>query len=75
MVVDRLGEVSEARGITRAQVALAWLLKKSAVTAPLVGATKTHHLEEAVASLSVNRCDAEMEALEAPYVPDPVAGL
>ena len=75
MVVDRLGEVSEARGITRAQTALAWMLKKPAVTSPIVGATKPAHLEEAVASLSVDLSDAEIEALEAPYVPHPVAGI
>jgi aryl-alcohol dehydrogenase-like predicted oxidoreductase len=74
-VVDRLGDVSAARGITRAQTALAWLFKKPAVTSPIVGATKPHHLEEAVASLSVNLSDSEIEALEAPYVPHPVAGI
>ena len=74
-VVDRLGEVSEARGITRAQTALAWMLKKPAVTSPIVGATKPAHLEEAVASLSVDLSDTEIEALEAPYVPHPVAGI
>ena len=75
LVVDRLGEVSAARGITRAQTALAWLLKKPAVTSPIIGATKPHHLEEAVASLSVDLSDAEIETLEAPYVPHPVAGI
>ena len=74
-VVDRLGEVAEARGITRAETALAWLLKKPGVTSPIVGATRPHHLEEAVASLSVNLSDSEIEALEAPYVPHPVAGI
>lgn len=74
-VVDRLGEISEARGITRAQTALAWLLKKPTVTSPIVGATKPHHLEEAVASLSVDLSDSEMEALEAPYIPHLVAGI
>jgi 1-deoxyxylulose-5-phosphate synthase len=75
MVVDRLGEVSAARGISRAQIALAWLLKNAVVTSPIVGATKPHHLEEAVASLAVNLSDSEVEALEAPYVPHPVAGI
>ena len=74
-IVDRLGEVSAARGIPRAQTALAWLLKKPAVTSPIVGVTNPHHLEEAVASLSVDLSDAEIEALEAPYVPHPVAGI
>jgi aryl-alcohol dehydrogenase-like predicted oxidoreductase len=74
-VVGRLGEVSAARGITRAQTALAWLLKKPAVTSPIVGVTKPHHLEEAVASLTVNLSDSEIEALEGPYIPHPVAGI
>ena len=74
-VVDRVGEIAEARGIPGAQIALAWLLHKPAVTAPIVGATKLHHLEEAVAALDVKLSDAEIEALEAPYVPHCVAGF
>ncbi len=74
-VVDRVGEVAARLGVPRAQVALAWLLHKSAVTAPIVGATKPHHLEEAVAALTVRLQDAEIEALEAPYVPHAVAGI
>lgn len=74
-VVDRLGEIANARGIPRAQIALAWLLHKPAVTAPIVGATKLHHLEEAVAALDVKLSDAEMESLEAPYVPHHIAGF
>lgn len=74
-VVDRVGEIAKARGIPRAQVALAWLLHKPAVTAPIVGATKSHHLEEAVAALDVKLSDAEIEALEAPYMPHRIAGF
>ena len=74
-VVARLGEISEARGITRAQAALAWLLAKPAVTAPIVGVTKAHHLEEAIAAVEVTLSDTEIEALEAPYTPHPVAGF
>jgi aryl-alcohol dehydrogenase-like predicted oxidoreductase len=74
-VIDRLGEIAKARGIPRAQIAVAWLLHKPAVTAPIVGATKLHHLEEAVAALDVKLSDAEIEALEAPYVPHPIAGF
>jgi 1-deoxyxylulose-5-phosphate synthase len=74
-VVDRLGEIAKARGIPHAQIALAWLLHKPAVTAPIVGATKLQHLEEAVAALDVKLSDAEMEALEAPYVPHPIVGF
>ena len=74
-VVDRLGEIAEKRGIPRAQVALAWLLAKPAVTAPIVGASKPHHLEDAVAALSVQLTPEEMKALEEPYVPHPVLGF
>ena len=74
-VVDRVGEVAETRGVTRAQIALTWLLRQPAVTAPIVGATKPHHLEEAVAAVDVKLADTEIEALEAPYVPHPVAGF
>jgi aryl-alcohol dehydrogenase-like predicted oxidoreductase len=74
-VVDRVGEVAARLGVPHAQAALAWLLHKSAVTAPIVGATKPHHLEEAVAALAVRLPDAEIEALEAPYVAHAVAGI
>jgi 1-deoxyxylulose-5-phosphate synthase len=74
-VVDRLGEVAARLGAPRAQVALAWLLHQPAVTAPIVGATKPHHLEEAVAALAVKLPDAEIEALGEPYVPHAVAGI
>jgi aryl-alcohol dehydrogenase-like predicted oxidoreductase len=74
-VVDRVGEVAEKHGIPRAQVALAWLLAKPGVTAPIVGATKAHHLEDAVAALSIKLSTEEMAALEEPYVPHPVLGF
>lgn len=74
-VIDRVGEIAEARGIPRAQIALAWLLNKPAVTAPILGATKLHHLEEAVAALDVKLSGEEIEALEAPYVPHRIAGF
>jgi aryl-alcohol dehydrogenase-like predicted oxidoreductase len=74
-VVDRLGEVAEKRGIPRAQVALAWLLSKPGVTSPIVGASKPHHLEDAVAALSVHLTPEEMTALEEHYVPHPVLGF
>jgi aryl-alcohol dehydrogenase-like predicted oxidoreductase len=74
-VIDRLGEVAEARGVPRAQVALAWLLGKPAVTAPIVGATKPHHLEDAVAALSIKLTAEEVARLEEPYVPHPVLGF
>ena len=74
-MVDRVGEIAKARGIPGAQIALAWLLHKPAVTAPIVGATKPHHLEEAVAALDVKLSDAELEALQAPYVPHRIVGF
>ena len=74
-VVDRVGEIAKARGILHAQIALAWLLHKPAVTAPIIGATKPDHLEDAVAAHDVKLSDAEIEALEAPYVPHPIAGF
>jgi aryl-alcohol dehydrogenase-like predicted oxidoreductase len=74
-VVDRLGEIAEKRGVPRAQVALAWLLSKPGVTAPIVGATKPNHLEDAVAALSVHLTPEEIKALEEPYVPHPVLGF
>jgi aryl-alcohol dehydrogenase-like predicted oxidoreductase len=74
-VVDRVGEVAARLGVPRAQVALAWLLHQPVVTAPIVGATRPHHLEEAVAALSVSLPPAEIAALEAPYAPHAVAGI
>jgi 1-deoxyxylulose-5-phosphate synthase len=74
-VVDRLGEIAEKRGVPRAQIALAWLLSQPAVTAPIVGATKPHHLEDAVAALSVRLEPQEIQALEEPYAPHPVLGF
>ena len=74
-VVDRLGELAEARGVPRAQVALAWLLSKPAVTAPIVGATKPHHLDDAVAAVSLKLTAEEIKSLEEQYVPHPVLGL
>ena len=74
-VLDRVGEIAEKRGIARATVALAWLLAKPGVTAPIVGATKPHHLEDAVAALNVKLSPEEMTALEEQYVPHPVLGF
>jgi aryl-alcohol dehydrogenase-like predicted oxidoreductase len=70
-----LDQVAKARKLPHAQVALAWLSQKRGVTAPIVGATKMHHLEDAVASLAVKLTDEEVRVLEASYVPHPVAGF
>ena len=74
-VVDRVAEVAKARGIPRAQVALAWVLSKPVVTAPIVGATKLHHLDDAIASVDVTLSAEEIAALEEPYVSHEVVGF
>jgi aryl-alcohol dehydrogenase-like predicted oxidoreductase len=74
-VVDRLGQLAEQRGIPRAQLALAWLLSKPVITSPIVGATKPHHLQDAVAALSVRLTPEEVASLEESYVPHPVLGF
>ncbi|SHE62472.1 Predicted oxidoreductase [Kaistia soli DSM 19436] len=74
-VVEAVAHVASERGIARAQVALAWVLQKSPVTAPIVGATKIEHLEDAAGALSVKLDDYELAHLEAPYVPHAVAGF
>jgi 1-deoxyxylulose-5-phosphate synthase len=73
-VVDAVRSVAEARGLPPAQIALAWMLHKDVVTAPIVGATKPGHVEDAVAAVSVELSDDEIAALEKPYVPHPVLG-
>ena len=74
-VVDRVGRISEQLGAARAQVALTWMLSKPAITAPIVGATKPHHLSDAVAALSLHLTPEQISALEEPYVPHPVLGF
>jgi 1-deoxyxylulose-5-phosphate synthase len=74
-VVERLAEVAEKRGVPRAQIALAWLLQKEPVTAPIVGTTKISHIEDAVAALSIKLTPEEIALLEEPYVPHPVIGI
>lgn len=68
-------DVAEERGVSRAQVALAWVLQNPVVTAPIVGATKPHHLADAVAALDVRLTDDEIARLEAPYQPHEPAGF
>ncbi|HZM09999.1 MAG TPA: aldo/keto reductase [Candidatus Limnocylindrales bacterium] len=74
-VVDQLGQIAERRGVPRAQLALAWLLSKPGVTAPIVGATKAQHLQDAVAALSLHLTPEEIASLEEPYTPHPVLGF
>lgn len=75
VVIERVGQVSETKGVPRAQVALAWLLQQPAVTAPIVGASKPEHLDDAVAALSLKLSAQEIASLEKPYVPHPVLGF
>jgi 1-deoxyxylulose-5-phosphate synthase len=73
-VVERCAEVAGERGVPPAQVALAWLLGRPGVTAPIVGATKVEHLDDALAAEQLSLSDEEIERLEEPYVPHAVAG-
>ncbi len=74
-VIEAVAAVAAKRGVPRAQIALAWLLSKSVVTAPIVGASKPHHLTDAVAALSLKLDAEELAALEAPYLPHPIVGF
>jgi len=73
-VVEAVARVAAKRGVPPAQVALAWLLHKPGVTAPIIGATKPHHLEDAVAALNVKLTEEEMSELESVYIPHRVLG-
>lgn len=73
-VVEAVAAVAAARGVPRAQVALAWVLQQPGVSSPIVGATKLEHLDDAVAALSLRLSPEECAALEAPYVPHAVVG-
>jgi aryl-alcohol dehydrogenase (NADP+) len=73
-VVDRVVELAERRGVSPAQIALAWLLHQPGITAPIIGASKMRHLEEAVAALEIELSEEEQSYLEEPYVPHPVLG-
>ena len=75
LVVERVGELAEKYGVPHAHISLAWLLQKEPVVAPVIGATKIHHLESAVESLSVQLTPEDVAYLEEPYVPHPIVGL
>jgi aryl-alcohol dehydrogenase (NADP+) len=75
-VVDVVGDIAEERGVPRAQVAMAWLCRRPGpVTAPIVGARRPQHLEDAVAALDLRLTDRELERLGEPYLPHRVAGF
>jgi len=73
-VAEAVGEVAQARGVPRAQIALAWVLQKAEVTSPIIGATRLEQLDDAVAALSMTLSADEIRAMEAPYVPHAVTG-
>ncbi|MBA2933131.1 aldo/keto reductase [Sphingomonas sp. CGMCC 1.13654] len=74
-VVEVVAEIAKARGVPRAQIALAWVLDKPEVFAPIVGASKIGHLEDAIAALDITLTDEEVERLESPYIPHSVVGF
>jgi len=74
LIAEQLARVADSRGMPRAQIALAWLGSRPAVSAPIVGATRPQHLQDAVASLSIELTPGEIEQLEQPYVPHRIAG-
>ena len=74
-IVEEVGAIAKARGVARAQVALAWVLAKPEVTAPIIGATKPHHLDDAVAALSLKLDAEETKRLETLYVPHETTGF
>jgi 1-deoxyxylulose-5-phosphate synthase len=73
-VVNRLSDVAKARSVANTQIALAWILSKPVITAPIIGATKMSHLNEAVEALELELCESEIKALEEVYKPHPVRG-
>lgn len=73
-VLERVVALAEEHGVSPAQIALAWLLHKPGVTAPIVGATKMHHLEQAVAAVDISLSEEEMNQIEEPYQPHPILG-
>jgi aryl-alcohol dehydrogenase (NADP+) len=75
VIVERVAEIAAERGVSRAQVALAWMLAKPVVTAPIVGVTKDAHLDDAVAAVDLHLSDEEIARLEEPYVPHAVVGF
>jgi aryl-alcohol dehydrogenase (NADP+) len=73
-IVDEVAAIATERGVSRAQVALAWVSRHPAVSAPIVGVTKPHHLDDAIASVDLMLTADEVQRLELPYTPQPVQG-
>jgi 1-deoxyxylulose-5-phosphate synthase len=74
-IVDRVSEIAKQRGVNNAQVALAWVLAQPGITAPIIGATKMHHLDDAIAALELRLSSDELQSLAALYKPHPVLGI
>jgi len=74
-IVDRVIQLAHKRGVSNAQIALAWMLHRDGIIAPIIGATKPHHLDESVKALQVKLDREEIEALEEPYQPHPILGI
>jgi aryl-alcohol dehydrogenase (NADP+) len=73
-VADRANEIADARGVSGSQIALAWILNKPHIASPIIGATKTDHLDQAIAALDIQLSEEEVKRLEEPYKPHPVLG-
>jgi aryl-alcohol dehydrogenase (NADP+) len=73
-VVDRVGEIARRRHVSNIQVALAWILQQPNVVSPIIGTTKSQHLEEAIAALSIHLDEDELRSLAEPYEPHPILG-
>jgi aryl-alcohol dehydrogenase-like predicted oxidoreductase len=74
-VVHRLAEIAKSRTVPMAQLALAWQFTKPYITSPIIGATKPHHLDDALASLDLKLTPEEIKSLEEPYIPHPTLGF
>ncbi|MEU1164961.1 aldo/keto reductase [Streptomyces sp. NPDC090075] len=73
-IVDAVTRIADDRAVPRAQVALSWLLHQNTVTAPIIGASKPHHIDDAVAAVELKLSDKELEELQQPYGPHPISG-
>ena len=73
-VVDQVSTIAKARGVSNAQIALAWLLQQPGVSSPIIGASKMQHMDDALAALGIELTDGELKALETPYRPHPILG-
>ena len=73
-IVDRVTEIASKRGVSNAQIALAWMLSKPEITAPIIGASKPHHLDDALGALEIHLDADEIKSLEEPYEPHPILG-